>query len=273
MARIVIIRHELEPADFSHFALSMVAEKWSADGHEVQVVSGILDLPDGDVAILHVDLTVVPAAYGKAARAYPRVVNGSALDISKRLVSRHLITRDSPWTGPVIVKSDLNFGGWPEWQMRKRAIALGKPVPNFPKPQFPTLYRRMSIVPEDTWARPDVVVERFVPEFDKGIFSIRHWMFFGDRERCKRCMSREPVIKGANVFDAEDAPIPDEMRAERRRLRLDYGKLDFVIHKGRPILLDANKTPGQLPGTAKGGFPEYLAGAIDAMLAEPAVAR
>ena len=39
--------------------------------------------------------------------------------------------------------------------------------------------------------------------------------------------------------------MPDELRALRRQLGFDYGKFDFVMHEGRAVLLDANKTPGR----------------------------
>ena len=29
----------------------------------------------------------------------------------------------------------------------------------------------------------------------------------------------------------------------RRRLKLDYGKIDFVLHDGQPVALDASRTP------------------------------
>ena len=30
----------------------------------------------------------------------------------------------------------------------------------------------------------------------------------------------------------------------RQELGFDYGKFDYVVHDGRPVLLDANKTTG-----------------------------
>jgi hypothetical protein len=38
-------------------------------------------------------------------------------------------------------------------------------------------------------------------------------------------------------------PVPNELRIERKRLGFDYGKFDFVVHEGRVVLLDANRTP------------------------------
>jgi len=39
------------------------------------------------------------------------------------------------------------------------------------------------------------------------------------------------------------ADVPEAIRAARRHLGFDYGKFDFVIHQGQPILLDTNSTP------------------------------
>jgi hypothetical protein len=36
--------------------------------------------------------------------------------------------------------------------------------------------------------------------------------------------------------------IPEELLALRNRLKLDFGKLDYVVHDGRAIVLEANKT-------------------------------
>ncbi len=36
----------------------------------------------------------------------------------------------------------------------------------------------------------------------------------------------------------------------RPRPRLDYGKFDFVMHDGAPVLLDANRTPGIPPASS-----------------------
>ena len=37
-----------------------------------------------------------------------------------------------------------------------------------------------------------------------------------------------------------------------KRMKFDYGKFDYVMHEGKPVLLDANKTPGG------GDNPEYF---------------
>lgn len=49
------------------------------------------------------------------------------------------------------------------------------------------------------------------------------------------------VSLGARVEHIADAP--EALKALRRELGFDYGKFDYVEHGGRPILLDANRTP------------------------------
>jgi len=270
VARIVVIRQAAEPTDLTHHAIAAFIDLWRDAGHAVDIVHGIRDLPPADLAILHVDLSVVPPAYRDAAKRYPRVLNGAAVDIRKRRVSRILLARDSDWPGRVLVKSDLNCSGWPEWRLRGRYLELGRDVPQVPEPVNPKVYRSLATVPEDVWADPFLVVERFIPEREGENYAIRHWIFLGDRERCKRCLSPDPIIKGSNIVAVEDAPVPDEIRSERKRLGLDFGKMDFIVRDGRPFLFDANKTPGPVPDSAEGGLAEHLAGGIDTFLAETA---
>ena len=100
-------------------------------------------------------------------------------------------------------------------------------------------------VGEAVWADPSLVVERFVPEEDgDGGFVLRTWVFMGARERCTRSVTAGRISKAADVLRYEPAEVPPEIRAERERLGFDFGKFDFVIHKGEPVLLDANRTPG-----------------------------
>jgi len=61
--------------------------------------------------------------------------------------------------------------------------------------------------------------------------------------------------------------VPDELRAERSRLGFDYGKFDFVVHEGRAILLDANRTPSAPPPSPEVDASNvHLAGGIDSLL-------
>src|SRR5213079_1238108 len=45
-------------------------------------------------------------------------------------------------------------------------------------------------------------------------------------------------------------PHPEIVEA-RKRLNFDYGKFDYVLHEGRPVLLDTNKTTGADRGSSR----------------------
>lgn len=252
----------------------LLASFWRERGDEVLVASGTERLPPADLAILHVNLSVIPDNYAEAARRYPRVVNGAALDIRKRTVSSNLVSRDDDWPGPVIVKTDLNYFGLPEAWACRQELSHGQEVPEAP-PALKTypVFRDIPSVPERIWSRPHLVVERFLPERDEKGFYLRTWVFLGDRERCRRHLSRDAVVKSKNLIASEDCGVPDFIRSERERLGFDYGKFDFVMHKGQPVLLDANKTPGSPPWNPQVATDYALiAQGIDSLLATPAPA-
>lgn len=49
------------------------------------------------------------------------------------------------------------------------------------------------------------------------------------------------------VLLSEFVEVPDTIKQRRNELAFDCGKFDFVIHEGKAVLLDANKTPGPIP--------------------------
>jgi hypothetical protein len=55
--------------------------------------------------------------------------------------------------------------------------------------------------------------------------------------------SQEPVIKGANILEFEEAPTPPELYSIRQRLGFDYGRFDYVLRDGKVVLFDVNRTP------------------------------
>ena len=176
-------------------------------------------------------------------------MNVSVHDIRKRRVSDALLTRASGWQGEVIVKSDFNFAAEPE--IRLNLLETGSDRP----PPFPgladaygyTVYRAMEEVPEAAWDNSYLVVERFVPERVEGGYAMRVWSFCGASERCALRFSTEPVVKAWNALGGEYCDVPEALRAKREALGFDFGKFDFVMHEGEPLLLDANKTPGRPP--------------------------
>ena len=76
---------------------------------------------------------------------------------------------------------------------------------------------------------------------------MREWIFLGDREIHFINISREPIVKGFNSYRREYLSfdeVPVELRTIRSKFGFDYGKFDYGINNGTPVLYDINKTPG-----------------------------
>lgn len=261
MASILIITHRYDDFMGRAYLVKGFFRHWAEFGHKVIIAPGRYPDAEADLVIQHVDCSVLPPEYAEILARYPVVINGTARDIRKRAISSVLVRPGDGWHGPVIVKADLNCGGVPEWRHNWAAANERQRLPHPLRPcltDYP-IYQSPDEVPEETWANPDLVVERFVPEQDEKGYWLRTWLFFGDNERCSRSCSPKPIVKGPDVFLREPAPVPEEMRLERQRLGFDYGKFDFVVHQGRPYLLDANRTPGSARNLAE----EFARGALN----------
>jgi len=272
MARIVLITHTYDNFRSRKFLLGTLAGHWINAGHDVSVTAGLGNWPDGDIAIMHLDISVTPAAYCEASKRYPIVVNGAATDIRKTRVSHNLVRANDGWTGPVMIKTDLNCGGIPEMQALQQFRRDGKPADLPPGPIVSTtqpypILPSAGEVPDEVWNNPGLVVERFLPEQDAQGFALRVWVFFAERERCTRYRGTHPILKRVNIVGREPVPVPEELRAERERLGFEYGKFDFVVRDGRAILYDANKTPTAPPRSPQVDASNVdLAGGLDAMM-------
>jgi len=249
VARILVLTHPSDLFRHRHFMVTGLFEHWIAAGHRVHVHEGATGLPDADVALLHVDTTRVPEAYREALRRYPVVINGATGDISKRGFSQQLVGPDDAYAGPVIVKTNANAGAVPEWLHQEVARQAGRRMGPAVRPmlsRYP-VFASASEVPDAMRRDPDLVVERFLPEQDERGYYMRHWVFLGEHERCNRVLGAHPVVKAADIVERLPVPVPDEIREWRRRLGFDYGKFDFVLHEGEPVLLDVNRTPTAPP--------------------------
>jgi len=232
-----------------HFMLSRLAAVWRAEGYPV-AVGPVAEVASG-IALMHVDSTKVSPALLPRVAPGARLLNAQVLDIGKRGFSRLLLRRDSPWDGPVIIKTDANFHGLPEASARGpgRLDRLRQRLPwrlarQLPANDYPVLPHR-DRVPGWVWRRQDLVVERFIPERDGSAYVLRMYLFFGDRGIVYRMVSDRPVIKAQGIlaFEADYREPPPEIAEARRSLGFDFGKFDYVLHEGRPVLLDVNKTP------------------------------
>jgi hypothetical protein len=74
---------------------------------------------------------------------------------------------------------------------------------------------------------------------------MNQWFFLGDADIVSTLLAPTPLVAMASV--AERLPlhsdVPEELRRRRAELGFDYGKFDYIVHEGRPRLLDANRTP------------------------------
>ncbi len=254
--RIVVLFHENEVNPI-RYVIHHLAGFWREDGHRVDYVMGTKRFVPADAVIVHVDLSIVPQSYLDFAARYPIVINGRVTDIRKSRVSDQLVRLGDGWAGPVIVKSDLNYGGLPERQLnvsplKRRLSRLGRLVRRVTgrsgAERSPVLdyglFESIDEVPDEVFDEPRLVVERFLPEIEDGAYHMRIVQFLGDRYRCTRLRSEHRIIKADRSSSTEDAEPHPEVFGWRERFGLDYGKLDYVVHEGTPVLLDINKTTG-----------------------------
>jgi hypothetical protein len=256
---IVVLTHAREPRSLARdYILGLVAEQWRAAGHRLEVMRGVQRRPPADLVINHVDLTRVPRTYSDFLASYPKVLNGAMIDISKRTMSRNLLTRDEPWRGAVIVKTDANCRGWSEsiltgavsprdpWRLvphalsarlRYRLARRDSPFRGY------RVYPSLAEVPPRVWSDERLVVERFLPERDGDTYLLRKCFFLGDHHANTIFRSTEAVVRGATSTDPREEEPPAELLARRRELRLDYGRIDYVIVDGQVVIYDVNKTP------------------------------
>ena len=250
MRRIVILLHEndVEAERYDYIAWAL-RDIWREPGHEVVAVRGLDAIPDADVLLPHLDLTVVPDAYARVLAAHPRALNRGVRDVSKSAISTRLVRPGDGYDGPVIVKTDRNHGGNPDrrllgpggWRQRA-ARALRRHVVRMPANAYP-IFESPREVPRAMLRNPALVVERFVPEVDDGLYCSRVYTFCGERHVCSIRRSPRPIVKSDPHAAREETPVHEEIVDLRRRLGFDYGKFDFVVHAGTPVLLDANPTP------------------------------
>lgn len=239
--------------ELSHgYVISQLAECWRSEG--ILVTTGPLLNVNADIGILHVDSTRVPQKFLAANLPMCPVLNSKLLDISKRRISRRLLDEDSPYSGPVIIKTDANCFGKREFKQlskfsfKRLRQKLTKRISwkilrELPWNNYPVLKSKTD-VPGWVWKRKDLVVEQFSPEMENGEYVLRVWLFLGDMDYVLKMVSKEPVVKAGNIIRREILQtVPDALRKVRAEMQIDYGKFDYVEVDGEVVLLDVNKTP------------------------------
>ena len=258
---IAIIFHENERKRNLHrYGIWYLAEFWREDNIDVVFVFGVDQFIPADLAFLHVDLTVVPDTYVEFAQRYPVVLNGQIKDIRKSSFSKHIVNWGDSYEGKVIVKSDLNYAGTPEQRLCgtplsrlafwiKRQLLRYQPMisgrgPFFRSPLDYIIYDNPRSVPKDWFNRNDIIVERFLPEKEDEFYCSRNYHFLGNHGVCLLRKSTHPISNVSTMVSREVVEPHSEIVELTKKMKFDYGKFDYVIHEGNPILLDINKTPG-----------------------------
>ncbi len=238
-----------------------MAPHWRERGITVEPVWGIERAIEADLLIPHVDLSYTPSAYWEVIQRHPRVVNRAVRDIRKTAVSTNLVRRGDGWRGPVIVKTNNNGRGWMEHMLlengspESRIGRIARRIVEHPwierrrlgRVRMPARYyifESTDAVPRDVWQNEALVVERFLPERAGEQYAMRTYTFFGDRSHGRIFRGPDPWMKAWNSEMGEPATAPESIVAVRRRMGLDFGKIDYVIHEGEAVLLDVNRTPG-----------------------------
>lgn len=243
------LEHDLQ----KKYVLSCLADIWQEMGLTVHVGPGFAE--DADLCVLHHNITRMSPTDVPTAPKGVRVLNGEVLDISKRRYSALRLLPGDDWDGPVIVKSNLNHFGAPEQRNLPRLTQLRMKAQRhlarlnwdlartLPKKTYPLL-ESLDKVPGWVWEREDLLVERFIPEREGDHYCLRGWLFFGSASYGYRLVASDPLVKVGTMVRYEYIDdVPPDLLRHREEMKFDFGKFDYVIHDGRAILLDANKTP------------------------------
>lgn len=250
----------------AYYLIARLTKHWQDDGFALS--TGPLRRLERGLGLLHVNKTRVPAALVPELEPGARLLNGQVLDISKRRISAQRLEGPGDWDGPVIVKTDDNYYGLPEGRGQRPRLLRHLPWRwrrELPLDDYPVLPSARK-VPGWVWQRRDLVVERFLPEREGAHYVLRQWIFFGDRGIVYRMLAESPVVKSQKVvsYEAGFEPPPPEIAEARERLGFDFGKFDYVLYEGRPVLLDANKTPAM--GGKREDRMRYLADGLRSFL-------
>jgi hypothetical protein len=252
--RIAILWHARQPPDkVREYSIGHLADHWRDDGLDVIDVFGTGRFVPADIALVHVDVSVVPERYLRFAQQYPVVLNGALRDIRKGVYSELQLTKDSAYRGRVIVKTQRNHGGKPEKKLapfdwlrneatplhrRRHRRKVREPLPY-------KIYADLHEVPRRYFRDRRWIVERFLPDYDDGMFYAYNLNVLGSAYTCVRRGNTDPLVCGAETSSEEAEPHPRAVDMVER-LGIDYGKVDYVVHDGRAYILDVNKTTGAL---------------------------
>jgi hypothetical protein len=255
-ARLAVI-NELSylPGDRRHMIV-LIEEALEAMGVEIVHVTKASGYVPADAAFVHIDQSIISPEARTLALRYPASINAYATDIRKFRYIDGLLGRDDSCDAPVIVKSNLNYAGMPERDAARHEGPIGRRLLNRVSNRLRRqskyairtkedyrIYPTLSDVPRH-YFRNDYVVQKFMPENDGEKNVLREYIFLGDLHYQNIERSDQLIITEDEHVSCEPFEPHPRLLATRRRLGLDYGKIDFTLINGEPFIFDANKTLG-----------------------------
>ncbi len=250
--KIVILFHQNNNSrNIRSYSIVYSANLWRQQGHEVVFLFGTKTFVAADICFVHLDLSVVPDEYLEFANQYPVVVNGEVKDIRKSSFSQNLLSAKDDYAGKVIVKTDLNYAGWPEkyltypYPILVLFRLMNKMPWLFPEPctsRDYKIYSNLSEVPGKYFDGNKYVVEKFLPEKEGEYYSCHSYLFMGDSYVCNKKSAKMPIIKDRDLGMQVDVEPHPEAVAMKQKMGIGYGKLDYCMNNGKMILIDVNKT-------------------------------
>ncbi|MDA9149253.1 hypothetical protein N9N71_01810 [Synechococcus sp. AH-229-G18] len=209
---------------------------------------------EASAVLNHVNLTETPPQYQALFRNYKTGINTRLLNIRKSVICDDAtLSKPGKASGPVIVKTDLNYGGIPELQRLQWQGDISQGVINqtyanarYLNPNSYPIFNDSSMVPAGVWENPNLIVQNLYIEQDSiGRYCLRSWYVLGDAGFHVMTVANHPVVKGQNILDrwVLDVETPRELMELKQRLALDYGRIDYTLHRGKAIVFDANRTP------------------------------
>lgn len=267
-----------------HHMIVLIADRLREMGVEVIDIYATERHVQADALFVHIDLSVIPESVTRFAQSYPSHINALARDIRKSTLVDGLLGANSDYPYPVIVKSDLNYGGEPERRNRslrqaaeqrlRQLIPGARPLAIRTKADY-RIFPTLNAVP-DAYFNQDNIVQKLILEKDGSKNLLREYVFLGDLhyENIERSAG-EIIIEDEHVSCLPFTPHPRLLEL-RQALNLDYGKIDYVMNDGVPFVFDANKTLGlgAFANTDRFGddvsqMLEAFAGEVYRMLIEP----
>jgi hypothetical protein len=257
----------------SEYVVRHVAEHWHKRGVRFVLTIGPDAAPAGDIAWQHLDVTRVAPAYQRLVASYPAAINAGAADVHKRRTATHLVTRDDDWPGPVIVKTDRNYGGRPEdWAYRWRPLRhpwfhrirdrMPSRITGRIDPLAYPIYPSKAGVPAWMWRDRRFVVQRFLSERKGDLYGIRRWFFLGENEFAYLSHGPDAIVSGDNHSSWEQLPGPPaSVRTLRAELALDFGKIDYAEVDGEVVIYDVNAAVSA-DGPAGSGLQQEIVDAL-----------